>query len=68
MMNFPGKVIITALPYIETKGLTMDDVDELIMRVRSQMQEVYDGVSKELKAQLPPDYPGFEGFEEKLIS
>jgi len=57
-------MIITALPFIETKGLTLDDVDELIYRVRSQMEEVYKQVSKELKAELPLNYPGLVGYED----
>lgn len=57
-------MIVTALPYIETKGLTLKDVDDLILKVRTQMEDVYKQVSKEVKAQLPLDYPGLVGFEE----
>jgi hypothetical protein len=57
-------MIVTALPYIETKGLTLKDVDDLILKVRTQMEVVYYQMSKELKSQLPLDYPGLIGFEE----
>jgi len=57
-------VVVTALPYVETKGLTLDDVDELKERVRSQMEEVYRNISAELKKSLPPNYSGLVGFEE----
>ncbi|XP_059481137.1 1-acyl-sn-glycerol-3-phosphate acyltransferase alpha-like [Neocloeon triangulifer] len=59
-----GKVIVTALPYVETKGLTMADVDDLMTKVRSEMEKVYQQVSEELKAELPPNYPGLVGFED----
>jgi hypothetical protein len=62
---FTGKVIVTVLPFVETKGLTLDDVDSLKEQVRSQMIEVYDKVAAEMLAQLPPDYPGLVGFEDK---
>jgi len=58
-------VIVTFLPFVETKGLTMDDVDALKEKVRNQMIEVYEKVAAEMKAKLPPDYPGLVGFEEK---
>jgi hypothetical protein len=57
-------MIVTALPYIETKGLTLKDVDDLILKVRTQMEDVYKQMSKEVKSQLPLDYPGLIGFEE----
>lgn len=57
-------MIVTALPYIETKGLTLKDVDDLILKVRTQMEDVYKQVSKELRSELPADYPGLIGFEE----
>ncbi|XP_059481776.1 1-acyl-sn-glycerol-3-phosphate acyltransferase beta-like [Neocloeon triangulifer] len=58
-----GKVIITALSYIETKGLTLDDIDELQTKVWNQMNEVYNNLSKELKISLPTNHPGLVGFE-----
>ncbi|CAD5114245.1 DgyrCDS3386 [Dimorphilus gyrociliatus] len=42
-----GKVILTALPPIQTKGLTTDDVDDLVARVRNEMFLVYQATSKE---------------------
>lgn len=58
-------MIVTVLPFVETKGLTMEDVDELKERVRNQMIDVYNKVAAEMKAQLPPNYPGFVGFQDK---
>ena len=55
--------MITALPYVETKGLTLEDVEELQLKVSAQMEEVYIKVAAELKATLPLDYPGLVGFE-----
>ncbi|XP_065346294.1 1-acyl-sn-glycerol-3-phosphate acyltransferase alpha-like [Cloeon dipterum] len=60
-----GKVIITVLPYIETKGLTLDDIGELQNKVWKQMNEVYTNVSTELRDSLPPKYPGLVGFDEE---
>lgn len=54
--------MITALPYIETKGLTLDDVEVLQEKVRAQMEDVYDKIANELKEKLPADYPGLVGF------
>jgi lysophosphatidate acyltransferase len=36
-----GEIIITALPEISTKGLTANDVDDLIEKTRNAMIEVY---------------------------
>jgi hypothetical protein len=55
---------VTVLPFVETKGLAMEDVDELKETVRKQMIEVYDKVAAEMKAQLPPNYPGLVGFHD----
>lgn len=45
-----GEVIITALPEISTKGLTSNDVDELLNRTRKAMMEVFNKTTKELQA------------------
>lgn len=42
-----GEVIITALPGISTKGLTVDDIDDLIDRTRKVMIETLKDVAKE---------------------
>lgn len=42
-----GEVIITALPEMSTKGLTLDDVDELIERTRESMIKVYKQTTRE---------------------
>lgn len=41
-----GDVIITALPEIPTKGLTVDDIDELMERTRRIMIETYKEVNE----------------------
>lgn len=45
---FLGKVVITALPQIETKGMKMDQLEELMERVRSAMLATYHETSKEV--------------------
>lgn len=47
-----GEVIITALPEISTKGLTVDDIDDLIERTRQSMIAAFKEVNKELKNDL----------------
>lgn len=47
-----GKVIITTLPPISTKGLTIDNMDELINETRSKMSEIFHASSKEVKDEL----------------
>ncbi|KAF4525316.1 hypothetical protein B566_EDAN014925 [Ephemera danica] len=54
----PRRVVIEALPLISTSGLTSDDVDDLTRRVRDVMASRYDQLADELRASLPPDYPG----------
>jgi hypothetical protein len=53
-----GRVIITALPMIPTKGLTVNDVDVLKDKVRDIMLKEYQKISEELLKALPKDYPG----------
>uniref|UniRef100_A0A182NCG5 1-acyl-sn-glycerol-3-phosphate acyltransferase n=1 Tax=Anopheles dirus TaxID=7168 RepID=A0A182NCG5_9DIPT len=48
VMN-PGHVIVTALPPIETKGLTSDDIPELIERTRNAMIETFKATTKEVE-------------------
>ncbi|KAF4525317.1 hypothetical protein B566_EDAN014926 [Ephemera danica] len=52
------RVVIEALPLISTSGLTSDDVEDLTKRVRDVMASRYDQLADELRASLPPDYPG----------
>ncbi|XP_077287330.1 1-acyl-sn-glycerol-3-phosphate acyltransferase beta-like [Arctopsyche grandis] len=52
-----GRVIITCLDPIETKGLTLDDMDDLMKKVRDAMLECYNEVCKEVLSSLPADYP-----------
>ncbi|XP_063634632.1 1-acyl-sn-glycerol-3-phosphate acyltransferase beta-like [Cydia splendana] len=52
-----GHVIIQCLEAVPTAGLTMDDVPELIERVRGVMEATYKELSKEVLSALPPDYP-----------
>uniref|UniRef100_A0A182R6B4 1-acyl-sn-glycerol-3-phosphate acyltransferase n=1 Tax=Anopheles funestus TaxID=62324 RepID=A0A182R6B4_ANOFN len=48
VMN-PGHVIVTALPPIETKGLTNDDIPDLIERTRAAMIETFKATTKEVE-------------------
>ncbi|XP_028169492.1 1-acyl-sn-glycerol-3-phosphate acyltransferase alpha-like [Ostrinia furnacalis] len=52
-----GHVVIQCLEPVSTKGLTMEDVPELIIRVRNMMDAVYKELSKEVLSALPPNYP-----------
>lgn len=56
---------MTVLPFVETKGLIIEDVDQLKETVRQKMIDVYNKVAAEMKAQLPPNYPGLVGFHDK---
>ncbi|CAG9856602.1 unnamed protein product [Phyllotreta striolata] len=49
-----GKVTVTALPQIETKDLTMDNLEELMERVRSVMQETFNETSREIIEDFAP--------------
>lgn len=42
---------------VPTAGLTMDDVPQLVARVRATMEAAYKELSKEVISALPPDYP-----------
>lgn len=52
-----GNVIAQCLEPISTEGLTLDDVPDLINRIKSAMEEVYKESSNEVTKDLPPDYP-----------
>lgn len=52
-----GNVIAQCLEPISTEGLTLDDVPDLINRVKSAMEKVYKELSNEVTKDLPPDYP-----------
>ena len=41
LWHWPGKVIATVLPPVPTEGLTTEDVDGLMDRVREQMLKVH---------------------------
>nr|XP_023027394.1 1-acyl-sn-glycerol-3-phosphate acyltransferase alpha-like isoform X2 [Leptinotarsa decemlineata] len=43
-----GNIIITALPQIETKDYTMDNLEELMEEVRSVMIKTFNETSKEV--------------------
>ncbi|CRK90844.1 CLUMA_CG004534, isoform A [Clunio marinus] len=47
-----GEVIITALPEVSTKNLTVNDVDDLIKQVRDSMISVYVKTSKEITTKM----------------
>lgn len=46
-----GKVVITTLPPIPTKGMTRDDIDQLSELARQQMIQVFNETSKQLVSQ-----------------
>ncbi|CAG9110531.1 hypothetical protein JYU34_011023 [Plutella xylostella] len=52
-----GHVIIQCLDPVPTTGMTMEDVPELIRRVRGAMETAYQELSKEVLSALPADYP-----------
>ncbi|XP_045452612.1 1-acyl-sn-glycerol-3-phosphate acyltransferase beta-like [Melitaea cinxia] len=52
-----GNVIAQCLEPISTEGLTLDDVPDLINRIKSAMEKVYKELSNEVTKDLPPDYP-----------
>lgn len=52
-----GHVIIQCLEPISTEGLSMEDVPELIKKVRDLMDDVYKELSKEVLSALPSNYP-----------
>ncbi|XP_028139213.2 1-acyl-sn-glycerol-3-phosphate acyltransferase alpha [Diabrotica virgifera virgifera] len=43
-----GKVIVTALPQIDTADLTIDDLEDLMERTRALMQSAFNEASKEV--------------------
>lgn len=43
-----GEVIMTVLPAVPTKGMTLEQMPELMEKVRNQMVEVYHSSSAEL--------------------
>ncbi|KAI8429644.1 hypothetical protein MSG28_000225 [Choristoneura fumiferana] len=47
----PGKVVITTLPPIPTKGMTRDDIEVLSEMARQKMIEVFNDSSKDLVMQ-----------------
>lgn len=52
-----GHAVIQCLDPVPTVGLTMDDVPDLITKVRNTMDAAYKELSKEVLSALPPNYP-----------
>ncbi|XP_047539531.1 1-acyl-sn-glycerol-3-phosphate acyltransferase beta-like [Vanessa atalanta] len=52
-----GHVVIQCLEPVPTEGLTMEDVPDLVDRVRNQMDKKYKELIQEVLSALPPDYP-----------
>ncbi|KOB76754.1 Acyltransferase AGPAT3 [Operophtera brumata] len=50
-------VVIQCLEPVPTLGLTMEDVPELIVKIRNIMETAYKELSKEVLSSLPADYP-----------
>ncbi|XP_023939060.1 1-acyl-sn-glycerol-3-phosphate acyltransferase alpha [Bicyclus anynana] len=51
-----GHVVIQCLEPVKTEGLTMEDVPELVERIRNQMEKAYKELTKEILTTLPPEY------------
>lgn len=49
----PGEVIMTVLPPVSTAGMTLNDMPELMERVRTMMTEVYQSSSAEISNAQP---------------
>lgn len=45
-----GHIIVTCLPPVPTAGLTTDDINELVEKVRQQMLQVFEKTSHETEA------------------
>ncbi|XP_045761578.1 1-acyl-sn-glycerol-3-phosphate acyltransferase alpha-like [Maniola jurtina] len=52
-----GHIVIQCLDPIKTEGLKMEDIPELMERVKNQMEKTYKELTKEILTTLPPDYP-----------
>ncbi|XP_026484415.2 1-acyl-sn-glycerol-3-phosphate acyltransferase beta-like [Vanessa tameamea] len=52
-----GHVVIQCLEPVPTEGLTMEDVPDLVDRVKNQMDKKYKELIQEVLSALPPDYP-----------
>ena len=44
----PGEVIMTVLPPVSTKGMTLEQIPELMEKVRNMMMDVYQSSSAEV--------------------
>lgn len=49
----PGEVIMTVLPPVSTVGMSLDQIPELMEKVRNMMSEVYRTTSAELSNAQP---------------
>lgn len=49
-----GRIVITTLPPVSTEGLTKDDIDQLMERVRAQMCETFKLTSAEMLQRYKP--------------
>ncbi|XP_030243963.1 1-acyl-sn-glycerol-3-phosphate acyltransferase alpha [Drosophila navojoa] len=52
-----GRIVITTLPPVSTEGLTKNDIDQLMERVRSQMIETFKLTSAEVLQRYKPHKP-----------
>jgi len=60
-LSILGKVIISALPPIETKGLPKDQLDNFIQKVHHVMEVEYEKLCDEIISKLPEQHPFFTG-------
>lgn len=54
-----GKIIIKALPAIETKGLTDSEINDLMQRTSDIMQKAYHQLYRNVSTTLPKTHPFF---------
>jgi len=56
---FAGEVIIKALPPVPTKGLTADEINDLIEKIHNIMETEYGIMYDEIASKLPKEHPFF---------
>lgn len=47
-----GEIIMKALPEVSTKGLKISDIDNLMLRIKNDMIQVYDEITKETNKEI----------------
>lgn len=57
--SLTGHVIIQSLEPVSTKGMCMEDLPQLVDRVKSEMEKTYKELTKEVFNNLPADCPNY---------